>query len=345
MPTGIEWTDETWNPVVGCSVLSPGCTNCYAMKMAARIERMDAALGHAPHYRGLTRSTKAGPVWTGQLRRASDEVLSQPMRWRRPRRIFVNSMSDLFHESVSDRWIDAVFAIMAMSPQHVFQVLTKRADRMRRYMEPFDQRRADSLGERVMHLGYDGPMELLQWPLPNVWLGVSVEDQARADERIPHLLATPAAKRFISAEPLLGPVDLRAVCTGHYFIDALAGRKYHDSPEPSPTEACAKLDWIIVGGESGKDARPVHPDWVRSLRDQCAAISAAFFFKQWGEWLGCTMDDPSDGSGWVIYPDDESIDLGGSKFKTMKAHGKEFFRMGKKRAGATLDGVEHRAMP
>ena len=274
--TSIEWTDATWNPIVGCSVVSPGCTNCYAMKMAARIERC----GTAPHYAGTTHASKAGAVWTGRVSLAPAHILTHPLRWNRARKIFVNSMGDLFHESVPDEWIDRVFAVMALAPQHTFQVLTKRSKRQREYMTPA---RATAVGMEALGLTFeayardhrsmvgDGVMlegdicHLKVWPLPNVWLGVSVEDQARADERIPDLLATPAAVRFVSAEPLLGPVDLTWLKP---TINAL-------SPINHPS-----LDWVIAGGESGPAARPMHPDWVRALRDQCAAAGTAFFYKQ-----------------------------------------------------------------
>jgi protein gp37 len=177
--TGIQWTEATWNPLAGCSVVSPGCTNCYAMREAG------GRLKSSAKFAGLTEPSKAGPVWTGEVR-LWERVLDQPVRWTKPRRIFVNSMSDLFHESVPDEWIDRVFAVMALCPQHTFQVLTKRADRMRDYCSS----------------PYNGVALSFKWPLPNVWLGVSVEDQARADGRIPRLLDTPAAVRcLVRASP------------------------------------------------------------------------------------------------------------------------------------------------
>ena len=275
--TAIEWTDATWNPIAGCSLVSPGCTNCYAMKMAARIERM----GGVPHYAGLTQPSKAGPVWTGKVARAPDHILTQPLRWKKPRRIFVNSMADLFHDDVPDAWIDQVFAVMALAPQHTFQVLTKRAKRMRDYVNR-NQRNGCGMdrmlgGEMLGHynaaLRAGVAIPALALPLPNVWLGVSVEDQARADERIPDLLATPAAVRFLSCEPLLGPVDIGAVVRR-----ALLDGAIRNDGKTTP------LGWCITGGESGPGARPAHPDWFRSLRDQCAAAGVPFFFKQWGEW-------------------------------------------------------------
>ena len=228
--TGIEWTDATWNPLSGCSVVSPGCTNCYAMKLAHRYT--GTAL-----YKGLTQSVNGHAVWTGKIA-LNERMLDAPLGWRRPRRIFVNSMSDLFHENVADETIDRIFDVMDRAGRHVFQILTKRADRMEAYM-----------------MARPGPA------LPNVWLGVSVEDQARADERIPPLTRTPAAIRFLSCEPLLEALEI-----GPY----LAG---HGGP-----------DWVIAGGESGPAARPPHPDWMRGLRAQCRAAGTKFFFKQWGEW-------------------------------------------------------------
>ena len=196
--TNIEWTDDTWNPIVGCSVVSPGCTNCYAMKMAARLEAM-----RIEHYRGLTWPSKAGAVWTSKIARAPEHILTKPLRWKNPRKIFVNSMGDLFHESVPDEWIDCVFAVMALCPRHIFQVPSKRMGRVQRYFEKLarDDKCLDGLGrwhaEAAPHL--EGVKDE-QWeqalscdvPLPNVWLGASVEDQPRADERREHLQALAA---------------------------------------------------------------------------------------------------------------------------------------------------------
>lgn len=286
--TNIEWTDETWNPIVGCSVISPGCTNCYAMKTAARVERMDRTL---ERYHGLTQPSKAGPVWTGKIGVAGDKAFLAPLRWKRPRKVFVNSMSDLFHESVPDEVIDRVFAVMALCPQHTFQVLTKRSARMRKYCTHPERLRFIWSESQRMDVGGRALVRQLTanpvWPLPNVWLGVSVEDQTRADERIPYLLATPAAVRFISAEPLLGPVDLTQFTPAHSLSWAASTHKGTDGIERDdlfgrPVEG---LDWVIVGGESGHGARPMHRAWAQSLRDQCAAADVPFFFKQWGEWI------------------------------------------------------------
>ena len=277
----IEWTGETLNPFVGCSIVSPGCRFCYAMKMAARIETM----GGPEHYRGLTMPSKAGPVWTGKLALAPNDTLTKPLHRRKPTTYFVNSMSDLFHEDVPDEWIDRVFAVMALCPLHTFQVLTKRSARMRAYMTALPDRASrhkamlsNDLNDPAHCLGllradYPGARA---WPLPNVWLGVSTERQQEADERIPDLLATPAAVRFVSAEPLLGPVNLKRIKVGKGWQDALAGwRDCENYPGREET-----LNWIIVGGESGPNARVMDPDWARSIRDQCAASGVSFFMKQ-----------------------------------------------------------------
>lgn len=301
--THIQWSDATWNIITGCSVTSPGCTNCYAMRLAG------TRLQHHPSRVGLTEPSKAGPVWTGEVR-FNEEWLDQPIRWQRPRKIFVCAHGDLFHENVPDEWIDRVFAVMALCPQHTFQVLTKRADRMLDYISPdwrqdevwAHARKIVILNELKKGAGFP------TWPLPNVWLGVSVEDQRAADARIPHLLATPAAKHFISAEPLLSPVDLRWIAEPDDdkdgVIDALLGCNWieHEWGEEfrpvrpghqdrvmrrrvcsSEADILAnrKLDWVICGGESGPGAR--NPDFAghaRALRDQCASAGVKFFGKQ-----------------------------------------------------------------
>lgn len=241
--TGIEWTDATWNPVTGCEKVSPGCDHCYALTLA---ERFRGAPGHYFEH-----------GFDVQLR---PDKLDQPLRWRRPRRIFVNSMSDLFHKDIPDEYIARVFAVMAFAPQHTFQLLTKRHARMRSLLSSpgFEMllwaAMVDLPAARAKPDVLCVDFEPVDWPLPNVWLGVSVENQQWADTRIPALLATPAAVRFISAEPLLGPVAF-------------------------PAES---LDWVIVGGESGKGARPMHPGWARQIRYQCELVGTPFLFKQWG---------------------------------------------------------------
>ena len=333
----IEWTEKTWNPIVGCSVISPGCTNCYAMKTAHRLGRNTST----PHYAGLTRDSRSGPVWTGEMRQAPAEVLTAPLRRLKPTTWFVNSMSDLFHEDVPDEWIDQVFAIMALRPRHRFQVLTKRADRMRAYLTSPDRRKSSAAYAAARHATgrWHMPDDVsLLWPLANVWLGVSAEDQTRADERIPQLLETPAAVRFVSAEPLLGPISLDTAWHGESCLDSECwGECAWCEKGYPPLWNCQRgkgewergrsgIDWVIVGGESGPSARPMHPDWAREIRDQCTAAGVPFFFKQWGEFVSVSeVEGPGDHHK---FPDGATVR-----------------RTGKKRAGRTLDGRTWDQMP
>lgn len=358
--TKIEWTDATWNPITGCAVVSPGCTNCYAMKLAG------TRLKNHESRKGLTKDTKAGPVWTGEVR-FNRKWLDQPLRWTTPRMIFVCAHGDLFAEGVDQVWIDHVFAVMALAPQHTFQVLTKRPERMREYMLGMPSRRSFIAGYGALVRGgnlpdhYETAYEAIAKPLPNVWLGVSVEDQKRAAERIPVLLDTPAAIRWISAEPLLGPVNLRRIRIApdhHTMIDAMDGYAVADRPGRER----AMLDWVVAGGESGPGARPMHPDWARSLRDQCAAAGVPFLFKQWGEWAEACPDmcddggkhievDPDSYEGEAIYDDatDRLIAADGRLFtpETLPPDtpARLIERLGKKAAGRLLDGVEHNGFP
>lgn len=352
--THIEWTDATWNPITGCSVVSPGCTNCYAMRLAG------TRLKHHESRAGLTTDTRAGPVWTGEVR-FNEQWLDQPLRWKKPRMIFVCAHGDLFHKSVPDAWIDKVFAVMALAPQHTFQIPTKRSARMREYLTAQSYRTPslpDTICEQMAGLAdcdirIQGRIDY-GWPLPNVWLGVSVEDQKRADERIPDLLATPAAVRWISAEPLLGPVSLVDQCNGHYFLNSLEGLRWHDAPDGVPTfksvmppgnpklgDRAARLDWVVAGGESGNGARPMHPDWARSLRDQCATAGVAFHFKQWGNWW---PRDQWEHNPELILPDDDYIASGNAP-GTCEINGEVMHWLDKARAGRLLDGIEHNAFP
>jgi len=352
--TAIEWTEETWNPIVGCSVVSPGCTNCYAMKTANRL----ANIPTTPQYRGTIQQSRGGPVWTGKVALA-EKSLAAPLKRRKPTMYFVNSMGDLFHENVPDEWIDRVFAVMALCPQHTFQVLTKRADRMREYLTRasiWDWWARASISIAASPCAA-GAVEDCTWPLPNVWLGVSAEDQTRADERIPALLATPAEIRFVSFEPLLGPVDSTNISpNGIQEIDSLRGR----STEPDWVIQEA-IDWVIVGGESGPNARPMHPDWPLDLLKQCQAASVPFFFKQWGEWAPVHIDQDEDGHLDAAYPmvgcgnpdahrcDQECLFWQGDqlvhwpKIEHLPAIGAR--RVGKKAAGRLLAGREWKEMP
>lgn len=294
--TSIQWTDATWNPVRGCALVSPGCANCYAMKQAHRFS------GPGQPYEGLTRPGRA--VWNGRARFVP-EMLGEPLRWQKPKRVFVNSMSDLFHDDVSNEQIAAIFGVMAACPQHTFQVLTKRPERMRAWFE-WHREATEADGEpwipllretvcwlsdaqaEAIHEGgraRHGVPQLEPWPLPNVWLGVSAENQKAADERIPLLLRTPAAVRFVSAEPLLGELDLThldADGAGHpelCQVDALTGR-HTDMGRPCPDTA--KLDWVIVGGESGPGARICEVAWIERVVRDCAAARVPCFVKQLG---------------------------------------------------------------
>lgn len=302
--TGIQWTDATWNPIRGCSRVSEGCRNCYAETVANRFK------GPGQPYEGLI---ARGGQWNGQIM-VVDHLMDQPLRWRKPRRIFVNSMSDLFHENVPDEVIDRVFAVMAMAHWHTFQVLTKRPERMLRYFQ--EMKNSESRGFNVcayLNASLADCERIGRTPtgLPNVWLGVSIEDQKTADERIPLLLQTPAAVRWISAEPLIGPIDFSGMWVPHQ----------NPAMHENMLEA---LDWVVVGGESGTNARPMHLYWARTLRDQCQSAGTPFFFKQWGEhapnWF---CDEDGKYNGGPIWMD----------------------RMGKKAAGRLLDGREWNEYP
>lgn len=266
----IEWTDRTWNPLVGCSRVSEGCRHCYAERFVHR--------GLAPQHRGLTvaGSGGKGPRWNGDVRFV-EERLGEPLRWKRPARVFVNSLSDLFHESVSFETIAAIFGVMAAASRHTFQVLTKRPRRAAEFFAWVRTRR----GQRPRHVVSEAASAALRkthdfaafgpWPLPNVWLGVSVEDQRTADERIPVLLELPAALRFVSYEPALGPVD----------FDRWLDCGYESGGEQGWVEE-PSVDWIIVGGESGPGARPFDVAWARSTVEQCRAAGVPVFVKQLG---------------------------------------------------------------
>lgn len=342
----IEWTEATWNPVTGCSKVSQGCKHCYAEREWARM----SAPRPQPN------------VYTG---RAFTDVqchpdrLLQPWNWVKPRLIFVNSMSDLFHESVPFEFIAQVFWIMSVTTRHTYQVLTKRPQRMLEFFDWVAEEAASFPDNRIgdhspdvkwqpatkSRGGYDncGP----GWPYENVWLGVSIEDQATADKRIPLLMKCPAAVRWISAEPLLGPVDIRWSLSHPIAIAAGFLQRGMFSPG---LETLRRIDWVVAGGESGPGARPMHPEWARSLRDQCEAAGVPFFFKQWGNWAPYCTHEEMLASGYRL-PDDDLHYLGITQDGLVgrditDVAGTHWVRnLGKKAAGRLLDGNEHNGMP
>lgn len=304
--TSIEWTDKVWNPVVGCQKVSPGCKNCYAKTLHDQ--------RHKAHASGKAMPKQyAEPFEVVQL---MPDRLTDPLSWQKPKRVFVNSVSDLFHDDVPDSFICDVFKVMGRASRHTFQVLTKRAERMQRFMR--EQTNAHAIRS------LEEPEFCVSWPYPNVWLGVSVENRKHGLPRVDALRETPAAIRFLSVEPLLedlGPLDLTGV------------------------------SWVIVGGESGRGSRPMHPDWARAIRDQCQTAGVAFFFKQHGEWLDWSQMTGADKA--TVYnplppeleyhPDHRNHD------PHLKPHqmvlsggdigvGVSMYRVGKKAAGRLLDG-------
>jgi len=286
MATKIEWTEATWNPIIGCSKISPGCENCYAEKMAGRLSNIVSTA----HYLRVVEQNVSAPfvhrglqIWNGQTHFV-ESALDKPLKRKKPTMYFVCSMGDLFHESVPFEWIDKVMAVIAQTPQHTFQILTKRADRMNKYFERSE---------------YDFGYKIT----PNIWLGVTVENQEQADKRIPILLEIPAAIRFVSIEPMLGQIYLTDFENPFYnYIDK--------------TENINSIDWVICGGETGTKARPMHPDWVRSLRDQCKETNTPLFFKSWGEYAPFTHEK-----------------------------GFEMVKVGKKKSGNLIDGKQYRDFP
>lgn len=326
----IEWTDATWNVVTGCEKVSPGCDNCYAETFA---ERWRGIPGH--HFE------------TGFDVTLRPERLDLPLKWRKPKRVFVNSMSDLFHKDIPDSYIAQVFATMARTPQHTYQILTKRHGRMRSLVGSLidggqslleaapDEQTAEALYGTV-------------WPLPNVWLGVSVEDQKRADLRIPALVDTGAAVRFLSCEPLLGPVDLTAwMPAGHASWRCQGCRRFYSGPLQPNCPDCGSeglwtgshtgngrpngqpIGWVIAGGESGRGARPMSPDWARDLRNQAQAAGVPYLFKQWGEYQPTGYMAIGARQKGCVFVGDPIDDLG---------HRWEMRRVGKGKAGRELDG-------
>jgi protein gp37 len=280
--THIQWSGRVWNPTTGCDRTSPGCDHCYALTMAKRLKGM----GQAKYQKdGDPRTSGPGFGLT-----VHEDSLRDPLRWRKPSKVFVNSMSDLFHKDVPDEFLAKVFAVMAVTPQHTYQVLTKRHGRMRALLTASDWTcRVDDAAAELAE-DHDLPISHV-FPLPNVWLGVSVEDQKRADLRIPALLDTPASVRFISAEPLLGPVDLGlGVDHSRHELDYIDGVPWPQCLDCSTEDTTVDwtvpsgplIDWVIVGGESGPGARPMEEQWARDLLADCRDAGIAPFVKQMG---------------------------------------------------------------
>lgn len=346
--SGISWTDATWNVVGGCAKVSPACDNCYAIRMSNRMQANPKA---PERYRNTVVKTGDGLEWSGRVSLDWNALADpQPFRWTKPRLIFVESMGDLFHPAVPEDFIAKVWQVMSECPWHVFLILTKRPKRMREVLSHFH--RVDYRGDGGYGLIEHAPSGLYmqidaEWPLANVGLGVTIENQKWADVRIPELLACPAAFRFVSIEPMLGKVNLERYLT---HCDGCGNRgsvayAMEGAGRSLCRDVCVKrgegpaLDWILCGGESGPNARPVHPYPVRHLRDQCVANGVPFHFKQWGEWLPYSCrGELSDAelekhkSLW-LQRNGEVLEkfLGGSSSQKM-------YRVGKKKAGRLLDG-------
>lgn len=362
--TKIEWTQESWNPIRGCVRVSPGCQNCYAERIAARFSKPGLA------YEGLAEMTPQGPRWTGKISFV-EKAITEPLRRRTPTTYFVNSMSDLFYDAVPLDWIVRIFAVMALSSQyeryggnkgHTFQILTKRAKRMREILTSpdFHLRVAHEMNElaaespNLHHTKGPWPSEMSDlvkkkeahvWPIPGVWIGISAENQETADERIPELLKCPAAVRWVSAEPLIGPLNLLGYmmegedpgrcsnCKGghgftrcpNYGSIAKTRSEYEGGPDVCEDfkRKNFSLHWVVAGGESGPGARMISPEWARNLRDECQKAGVAYFFKQWGEWR---LDQVGDEL------------VGSNKERFYLGNGQMMQKVGKGKAGRILDG-------
>ncbi|HEY1301248.1 MAG TPA: DUF5131 family protein [Stellaceae bacterium] len=315
-PAGQEWYDVNWNPIIGCTAVGPGCAHCDAMQAAAQLARMGGKSG--AQYSGLVRMDDTGPAWTGEVR-VRDDLLTWPLFRRGARRILVGATSDLFHERIPNAVLDRLHAVVAVARRHRFLVLTKRAERMRGYYD--DPQTPCRILRATEALPISAPaIPSGDWPLPNLWVGVSIEDEDHIF-RLRELAATPAALRWAAFEPLLGPVRPDAVPIADGLFDALRGIHYRLDGRGRPLgldrPPWPALDWVLAGGETGAGARPTHPDWVRRLRDLCTAARVPFFFKQWGEWAPA---------------EDERF-------------GRRMVRLGRRAAGRRLDGAYWNQMP
>lgn len=332
--TAIEWCDHTFNPAIGCTQVSPGCDNCYAKTM------MDDRYGRVK--------------WNGPPIRTSESNWKQPLAWNRKaerdgvrRKVFCASLADVFDNQWPVEWRTDLWRVIRETPDLDWLLLTKRPQNIASMLP--------------------GPITTHPWPWSNVWLGTTVENQEEADRRIPHLLAVPAARRFLSCEPLLGAINLRDISLGNgVFLDALTGGhsammpidSFHDVSSgkvtfPELPKRTTPIDWVICGGESGPNSRPMHPDWARSLRDQCQATGVPFFFKQWGEWAPIPHEETLPGRPQMVRSGDAFVTISGvwqaigSDLSSAleSASSAPMRRVGKKRAGALLDGREWREFP
>lgn len=303
MTSKIEWTGSTWNPIVGCSIVSPGCTNCYAMKMAGRLTAMGVG-----HYAGTVQKTKAGAVWTGQVNVAPDSIVTQPLRWKKPRVIFVNSMSDLFHDDVPFDVVDRIFAVMLLARQHTYQILTKRPARMAEYLGqpgPSAGVRSAAIRAAMAAIAPDQPPLHDLWFKDHIWLGFSAENQEQYDARRDAFFDCHGfGPRFLSAEPLLDGIDLDFrtdhcdLCGGTGILGRWPKGKCHTCGGkgrmvingPPRRDGYRRLDWVIVGGESGPKARQTWTPHVRSIVRQCERSGTPVFVKQ----LGAVVTDRND---------------------------------------------------
>ena len=366
----INWTDASWNPLVGCSKVSEGCRNCYAMTMAARIANAAQERRRQCHFsdgRDVTQTQEAYmnvvtwqkggrnrenlddvalPIWNNRVVLLGDDAIKLPLRWEKPRRICVNSMADLFHADVPFEFIDKVFAVMGLSRRHTYQVLTKRPDRMAEYVKSrsrsidYWETAARSLGYTFKFQGVDGnTYSTCPYPLPNVLLGTSTEDQKTADDRLHHVadLYDIGWSTFLSIEPMIGPVNLSDACYAGLRLPMTEG---------------LGLSWVIVGGESGPNARPMLPEWAQRVRDDCKANAVPFFFKQWGEWApgyAAANDYQWNRTTRVAWWFNDEWTYGEQTPKQMEEGHRDdepdVNRIGRRAAGRWLDGETHDEYP
>lgn len=326
---------QTWNPVIGCSHTSPGCDNCYAEKMAYRLMHMP----FTDYYQFVLADNGKEdpekfynlPKWNGETHFVKSQI-HKPIKWKKHRTIFVCSMGDLFHESVKYEWIEKVMNIIEMSPEHIFIILTKRPERAVEFFKIYEK--------RPMRCEIANGVKIT-WPFSNLWFIATAENQEELNRRAPYLFKIPAAKRGISIEPMLGPISMQQ----YYFSDKDGNYTFKHVPESGRTKWIDLLDWVIVGGETGPKARPMHPDWVRSIRDQCQAANVPFFFKQWGEWI-CRESGDVPMNKSMFLPEDGIMEVEDFTFDEFRERNVRIMvKVGRKAAGNLLDGKQHHNWP